>query len=338
MLPKTKTMNTRHILLTAIVGLISFQLVSRTVYVKPSGSGDGSTWSTATSDLVSALQNAQPGDQIWVGVGTYYPTQGQDRNACFNIPSGVKLYGGFLGDETSPQQRNTKSYKSILSGNIGSRSESGDNSFTVVLLNDTNENNQLDGFIIADGNANGSGPSADPERCGGGLYIKSATENRSARPIIKDCIFRNNYARDGGAVYVYGRKGECSPAFKNCQFLNNTANLDGGAVYNDGRHGGKANPSFKMCIFSDNKSNYGGAICNYGGGGESSPQIHNCVFQNNEAYLRGGAIFNMDIDGLTHPVVNDCQFVDNKAVAGKGMYTFSKYGEKEEGVVNTASN
>ncbi len=327
----------RHILLTAIIGLISFQLVSKTIYVKPSGSGNGSTWSTATNDLVSALQNAQLGDQIWVGVGTYYPTQGQDRTACFTIPSGVKIYGGFLGDETSPQHRNTQPNKSILSGNIGSRSESADNSFTVVLIDNSTENNHLDGFIIADGNANGSGPTADLERSGGGLYIKTAIGNESARPIIQDCIFRNNYARDGGAVYVYGRKGECSPTFKNCQFLNNIANLDGGAVYNDGRHGGKANPSFTRCVFSNNKSNYGGAICNYGGGGESSPQINNCVFQNNEAYLRGGAIFNMDIDGLTHPIVNDCQFVNNKAVAGKGMYTFSKYDEKEEGVVKTTT-
>ena len=70
----------------------------------------------------------------------------------------------------------------------------------------------------------------------------------------------------------------------------------------------------------------------------SSPKINNCVFRNNEAFLRGGAIFNMDIAGETNPTVNDCQFIDNKAVAGKGMYTFSKYEDKEEGTVSTKMN
>ena len=43
----------------------------------------------------------------------------------------------------------------------------------------------------------------------------------------------------------------------------------------------------------------------------------------------------MDVEGIAHPIVNDCQFVDNNAVAGKGMYTFSKNKEKQEGDVTT---
>lgn len=327
-----------HILLTGLMGLFSLQLLATTIYVKSNGNGDGSSWASATNDLRSALKKAKFGDQVWVAKGTYFPTKDLNRKASFNIPAGVRVFGGFAGNETSPQQRNIKSNKSVLSGNIGSASDKSDNSFTVVSMEDANDKNHLDGFIITDGHANGAGPSGDKERCGGALYLRVAEGDIYGSPTVQNCVFQNNYARDGGAVYLYGRKGECTPVFSSCQFNNNVANLDGGAVFNDGRHGGKASPSFTSCTFSGNKGNYGGAVCNYGGGGESSPKINNCIFRNNEAYLRGGAIFNMDIDGKTRPVVNDCQFVDNKAVAGNGMYTFSKYREKLEGAVDTKMN
>ncbi|MEZ4958089.1 MAG: hypothetical protein R2825_31305 [Saprospiraceae bacterium] len=328
----------RHILLTGICSFIAFQILAVTIYVKTDGRGTGTSWSDAMGNLTEALQTAQSGDQVWVAKGTYYPTDDFNRSISFNIPAGVKVFGGFSIGETSPQQRNIQSNKSVLSGNIGSKSDPTDNSFTVVVMDNATEGNQLDGFIITDGYANGAGPSGDRERCGGALYIKTKIGHNNGSPTIQHCNFQKNYARDGGAIYLNGRKGACRPFFTNCQFTDNTAYLDGGAVFSDGRHEGQANPSFNNCTFSGNKGNYGGALCNYGGGGESSPTINNCVFRNNEAFLRGGAIFNMDIDGETKPVVNDCQFVDNKAVAGKGMYTFSKYNEKEEGTVNTKMN
>ena len=328
----------RHILLTGLLSLAALQILAAIIYVKPNGTGNGASWAEASGDLAVTLQGAQPGDQVWVALGTYLPTLERSRKACFSIPVGVKVLGGFAGNEISPNQRNLQSNKSILSGNIGSKSDHSDNSFTVVMMIDANENNQLDGFVIADGNADGSGPSGDRDRCGGGLYIKIKEGSKNGNPVIQNCVFQNNFARDGGAVYLFGRTAECAPYFNNCQFLNNTAHLDGGAIFNDARHGGNTSPSFSSCTFSGNKGNYGGAICNYGGGGVSSPKINNCVFRNNEAFLRGGAIFNMDIAGETNPTVNDCQFIDNKAVAGKGMYTFSKYEDKEEGTVSTKMN
>lgn len=327
----------KQVLLTGFLSLMAFHLVAITIYVKAEGKGNGNSWSTATSNLVEALRQAQPGDEVWVAKGTYYPTKDKNRKISFSVPAGVKVYGGFAGTETSPQQRKLQTNKSILSGNIGSKSDAADNSFTVVQMSQATDGNHLDGFIIADGNANGAGPSGDRERCAGGLYVR-ITESKSGSPTVQHCTFKNNFARDGGAVYLYGRKGSCTPVFNNCQFLNNTANLDGGAVFSDGRHGGKANPTFTSCKFNGNKGNYGGALCNYGGGGESSPKINQCTFTNNEAYLRGGAIFNMDIDGKTKPSVNDCQFSDNKAVAGNGMYTFSKYKERQDDAVNTKMN
>ena len=327
----------RLFLLTGIISLASIQVFADTIFVKAGANGSGLSWADAIGSLSEALSEAESGDKVWVAEGIYYPTHGADREISFSIPEGVQVFGGFAGSESSLQQRNIQTNKTVLSGNIGSESDQTDNSYTVVQMYPAHDNNLLDGFTIVGGYADGSGPSGIQNRCGGGLYIRSAKE-MSASPTVQNCVFQNNYARDGGAVYLYGRKGECSPYFTNCRFEDNLAHLDGGAVFNDGRHEGIASPAFNHCKFMGNKGNYGGAICNYGGGGESSPSMNNCVFSNNEAYLRGGAIYNMDINGVTQPTVNECQFVSNKAVAGNGMYTFSKYKAKEEDKVNTDKN
>lgn len=316
--------------MVVVVCFTVFSLHANTIFVKQDGKGAGSSWADATGDLNSALFIAQPGDQIWVAKGSYYPTNQNDRKISFSIPSGVKVYGGFVGNETSASQRSFKSQKTILSGNIGSKTDNSDNSYTVVYIKNADQNTVLDGFTISDGAADGAGPSADKDRCGAGIYIDGSGENNSSNPTIQNCIFQNNFARDGGAAYVNGRAGTCNPAFIDCEFHNNRVDLDGGAIFNDGRHNGNANSLFKRCSFSNNKANYGGALCNYGGKGQCNPVIMNCVFRNNEAFLRGGAIFNMDVEGEAKPVVNDCQFVDNQAVAGESIYTFSKPEPKQK--------
>lgn len=321
----------RHRILLGVVALVaSLGLQATTVYVKQGATGAGTSWADATGDLNAALFIAQPGDQVWVANGIYYPTDQKDRRAAFMIPSGVKVYGGFSGNETSVGQRNAKAQRSTLSGNIGAKNNHSDNSYTVVLIKNADERTLLDGFIISDGNADGTGPSADKDRCGAGLYIEGAGQGNVSMPVISNCIFQNNFARDGGAAYLNGRGGNCSPTFIACEFNSNRVDLDGGAIFNDGRHHGMANPVIQQCAFNGNQANYGGALCNYGGKGQCNPSIKSCVFKNNEAFLRGGAIFNMDVEGEAKPVINDCQFVDNQAVAGEGIYTFSKPEPREK--------
>ncbi len=317
-------------ILSAAMWIVVLNLHATTFYVKQGSSGTGNSWADATGDLNSVLFIAQPGDQVWVAKGAYYPTNLSDRRIAFTIPSGVKVYGGFKGSETSVGQRDAKSQKTILSGNISSKTDDSDNSYTVVIIKNANESTLLDGFVIADGTSDGAGPSADKDRCGAGVYIDGSGQDNVSNPTIQNCIFENNYARDGGAAYVNGRSGICSPTFINCEFKKNRVDLDGGAIFNDGRHNGIANTIFKDCNFDGNQANYGGALCNYGGKGQCNPIIKNCVFRNNEAFLRGGAIFNMDVEGEARPMINDCQFVNNQAVAGESMYTFSKPEPKEK--------
>ncbi len=326
----------RHFLFTGVLCLLLLNVNARVLFVKHDGAGSGTSWSDALGNLAAALHKAQPGDSIWVAQGIYFPTDKKDRRIAFIVPQGVKVYGGFQGEETLLEQRNFKANKTVLSGNIGAGDRFTDNSYTVVYIRQADESTVLDGFIIADGTADGAGPPGSISRCGAGLYVDGFGCKKSTSPRIVNCVFQNNRARDGGAVYLNGSGGRCNPAFYNCEFQNNQADLDGGAVFNDGRDDGEASPQFVNCIFYKNQGNYGSAICNYGSRGNSSPLIQNCVFRNNKASRRGGAIFNMDVEGRVMPILNACQFIDNQAVADKD--TFSRGNMPGEGKIIRAGN
>src|SRR5204863_4701767 len=106
------------VLLTAPVG-------AAIRFVDPSSPGPlhtGGSWSTAFTTLPAALSAAAVGDEIWVAEGIYKPTTGTDRTISFQVPTGVRLFGGFGGfgtNESSLSQRNILLHKSILSGDIG---------------------------------------------------------------------------------------------------------------------------------------------------------------------------------------------------------------------------
>jgi hypothetical protein len=73
-----------------------------------SGADDGTSWSDAfqgPSGLRRALAAAASGDEDWVADGTYLPTLSGVRTRSFDLKTNVKLYGGFVGGETSLSQR-----------------------------------------------------------------------------------------------------------------------------------------------------------------------------------------------------------------------------------------
>ncbi len=294
-------------LLTAMVLMLTVSIFqAQVIYVKMGAQGDGSSWENAIGNLNDALKSAQPGTQVWVAAGTYTPTDKNDRRASFVIPDGVAVLGGFAGHETSVEQRSIQNNPTILSGEIGQPGVA-DNSYNVVFMDNVGEQTILDGFIITDGNANGDAVEADRSRCGGGLYISGA----DSRPIINNCVFLRNLARDGAAVYINGRQGTCSPQFYNCSFRENEAGLDGGAVYNDGRGNGMSNPGFFGCEFFRNVGTYGGAICNATDNGTCNLTMEGCTFVENVAYLRGGAVFSLNGTEKCYLELLECSFEGN---------------------------
>src|SRR5690606_37941362 len=96
------------------------------------GANNGYSWADAFTDLQSALAIAASGTEIWVAKGTYKPTTGTDRNATFAMKNGVAVYGGFVGTETSRDERRWWEHETILSGDIGVEDDDSDNSRRVV--------------------------------------------------------------------------------------------------------------------------------------------------------------------------------------------------------------
>ncbi len=301
-------------------------LSGRIIYVKAGGTGDGSSWQNATGDLQAALFAARKGDQVWVAAGRYQTSPDNNRMLSFIIPDGVKLYGGFAGYETSLAQRDWVRNATILSGEIGTES-SEDNAYTVVLTRGVSSETVIDGFIIADGTANGTGKFGDPVRSGGGWY-NDGTRYPSS-PTIRNCVFANNYARDGGAFYNNARGRQASPLFQNCTFVANRVDLDGGAVFNDGRGGGAANPRFENCLFQANSANYGGAMINYGVEGQSNPVMQNCSFVENSVYVAGTAIYNVWLKGEATPEFVECRFQRNQPEAQPPVRNFPDPGRSD---------
>lgn len=254
----------RAILLSflALFCVLTAQAQNR-IYVSPDGTGDGTSWD-ATTKLESALAKAQAGDEIWLK-GFHQITDATTQlyvapENGWTVPSGVKIFGGFEGTETSIEQRKTlgkayqMTYRSVLSGDInrddkidpnnsifpenGTRS---DNAKHVLVLNafrdeadNLNDNSNptvVDGLTIVGGHA------AD---FGGGIYVKGGTD--CVPYSIDRCYLLNNYAPKGGAIYVDAsvKKVETQSLINQCVVYNNVAgtvigkeNL-GGGIYIDG--------------------------------------------------------------------------------------------------------
>jgi len=282
------------------------------------GPWDGRSWQTAFRRIQDALAPAKPGDEVWVAKGTYLTSRTGDRSESFRLKPGVSLFGGFAGTESKRERRDWEKNPTVLSGAIGRPGDRTDNAYHVVV---GASGAFLDGFVITGGNANGRRPrgrrpgsihisphivlSGPSDNVGGGML------NYQCAPIVRNCVFENNTAGKGGAVYNmvardFGpprRRPEPAPTFENCRFENNTSRGRGGAVANDLR----THPTFLRCQFIGNSTGgKGGAVYNDFG---CSPTFANCLFVGNAAFA-GGAIAN---DGGSCPVINCCTFYGNRA-------------------------
>lgn len=219
-----------------------------TYYVKTAATGtaSGDSWDNATT-LSDALANAQARDQIWVEAGTY--------RGSFSLKSGVSLYGGFEGTESSPEERaidSDKAYRmthqTILSGDTDNNDRVDDvnlifpandsrtgNATHVLTLNLTptqqsgNNNTEptiVDGITIKGGHADGVSEQ------GGGILVEG-DNSKGGVYIIRRCFFIENYATQGGALYVASNvsntnNNEC--LIDRCGFFNNAAGQRGNAI------------------------------------------------------------------------------------------------------------
>ncbi len=314
------------------------------IYVndRASGRGTGDTWQDAYNDLQLALARAESNDQVWIAKGVYKPTSRDGRrDACFALPSGVAMYGGFRGSESSLESRDWTRNATVLSGEIGDRRTRMDNNYRVITVIDAQSGTLLDGLYVQ-GAYNDCGC---PNSRGGGLYVENS------ELAVRNCVVRWNQAGGGGGMWnqdsitlVEGSRFEentnraisnnastvrlvyCSfvrnmqenngegaaigdfsgttTVASNCQFQGNVSRVRAGAVYSHG-----SDSTYIGCVFERNRTgDAGGAIFQFSG----SLVLRECAFINNtaEGATAGG------VGSLPEPVISNCIFWGNRGGGG----------------------
>jgi hypothetical protein len=272
---------------------------------------DGSTWALALAEVQDGLDAAEIGAadsdgsgscDVWVRAGTYTPTEdasgstvpADPRAKTFLLKANVGLYGGFDGTETAIGDRDVAANTTVLSGDIGTASDS-DNCYHVVTGAD---DAVLDGFTISGGNADGS----NPDDYGGGMY------NDYASPLVAGCVFSGNAAAtSGGGMY---NSYSTSPMIEDCSFADNAAAVSGGGMYNF-----FSAPTVRRCSFTGNSAQSGGAM---GNADNATAFVASSTFSGNEATDNGGAVYN----NYAGPWLVGCAFWSNAAAYGGAIYDY----------------
>ncbi|MDO8368349.1 MAG: T9SS type A sorting domain-containing protein [Saprospiraceae bacterium] len=291
------------------------------VHASAVGGNNGTSWADAFTNLQTALQFVQTGSEVWVAEGSYLPTANNNRDSSFNLPSGVLLYGGFNGTETSLDQRNWQAHPAILSGDIGISSDSSDNSYTILYLDNPDSLTIVDGFVFRFGNAGypfNDRLATSSSRSGGAIYIMADWE---AFAMISNCRFERNIARNhGGAVYVNGAGSfAAAPTFKDCVFERNAAGQDGGGIARVG-NSDLERPDFVGCIFRENKaSRNGGGLYFQDANVDSWLDVQGCNFVKNQGLSGGGGAalrIGRPEGGMARVI--DCRFEENDTQSWSG--------------------
>lgn len=72
---------------------------AKVFYMTPTGTASGASWQEAASDLSSVMEQAAPGDEIWMAGGDYTVSR------TIYVKEGVDIYGGFAPGATSVDER-----------------------------------------------------------------------------------------------------------------------------------------------------------------------------------------------------------------------------------------
>jgi hypothetical protein len=274
------------------------------------GANNGSSWDDAFNWLQDALAVAGRGDEILVAQGVYKPDQGADvtggdREATFQVRSGVTVKGGYAGfGSPDPNERDVELYETILTGDLNGddieelyEPPNAENSYHVITISRTDSTTVLGGFIVIAGNADGD-LAGGPRNKGGAVY------NDGGSLKICNCKFIGNSAYGGGAIY----SGFGSPKFINCNFEDNWAS----AMYNL-----DSSPELINCKFIGNHSVFGGAMFN----DNSDAVLTDCLFFKNLVkdlyHGAGGGMYNSDSD----LILTNCAFEQN------WVCVYHKYGQ-----------
>ncbi|RYU92814.1 beta strand repeat-containing protein [Emticicia agri] len=253
-------------------------------YVKTAaaGSGDGSSWANASGDIQAMINASSTNDSVWVASGVYIPLYDGTGNAnpanvrhkIFYMKSGVKLFGGFAGTETSFSQRDFKTNRTVFSGDADNNDTNTDGNFISESYTDIQGNNsyhvlgviscdkltRIDGITFTAGK---SGTTGDPSQTVGSGSLSTvfgpAISIAGAFPTVANCVFIGN---DGyyGTTYHNNVNGTDTVRINNSYYLNNRAQFGGGMFIHRGHTLIDNVVLVNNAVFRSNAYRNGGAI------------------------------------------------------------------------------
>jgi hypothetical protein len=246
--------------LIAALFIVSATCVADTLYVAPSATagGIGQSWSTAFSSIGDALAKWQLGDEIWCAAGQY-----QIPQAGYPVSNGMRIYGGFKGNETQREQRDWYRQRTVLNSSMGA---------SIFMLTACDSITRIDGFVLQGTRStavlvNGGTPrifnnhfrscstttdgaairmtgggriqieycvfeDCKADRFGGAVFlnsdITSAAWNRQWGPFIGQCFFVSCIAQRGGGLYIADCPG--TTQITSSVFAGNSAEDAAGAI------------------------------------------------------------------------------------------------------------
>ena len=279
------------------------------IYVSSTASGanDGSSWSNAYTSLTNGLVKASFGDEVWVSAGTYTPWDAPDLS--FELPSGVKLYGGFGGTESNLTERDWEANPTILSGKIDDQTYSK----IVLLITDPDTSTLVDGFTIRDALDFDPIPCSNEYPChSGGVEVLFNSNEGSPGLTIRNCTLTGNITNQGPGMSVIGKEVLYDLLLENILVENNTA-INGEMGINV--IGGGKNVNISQCTFKSNDAFFGGAFVYFDGEGEFEKNltIQDCKFISNIIEIDGGAGIGIvkDHEEKLNLLIEFCQFLGN---------------------------
>jgi len=329
-------MNIRQTLICLLALMPSF--IYSQIYVDQfaTGSGNGSSWENAYTDLQDALANANIGAEIWVAKGIYLPSDNNDVTATFNLLGSISLYGGFKGSETSIDMRRIEDNPTVLSGDYNGNDNVvvnvdpldltfqnfSDNANRIITASNVTGTIIIDGFTVAGGRAPSSG--------GGMLFAPDGT----LTVIVRNCTVKENFSSDtAGAIRLGASAGEVlNFSLEQCIAMHNECNSfssKGGVLWSTGS--GLVNTNYENCLFYQNYSRGRGGVISHDV--EANVKYLNCVFSGNIASA-GGALF----ENTREPVnITNCTFYNNEAsenFSGAAIQNWSDFGSEDVNIYN----
>ena len=295
-----------------LLGLVGHAEAQRRYHVDDDAApgGNGLSWATAFQHPDDAFGLAVSKDVVWVAEGVYRPRTLREpsnpRSASLIVPQGVRVRGGFAGDEVSTLERRGRAERTIFSGELGDPASDLDDASTVVWV------------FHPDGVPPGAtrishltieGARSDPasQTPGGGIYSFNSglvlehitlRDNRSLRGgaiaaqpgllVMKNCVLDHNEAEiHGGGVWLQS----AAMRLTHCTLDSNRAGDAGGGVYINGTGDDAKNRVLTNSVIIDNVASRGGGLF-FGGGAfsQGSAVLRNCTVAFNRALTRGGGI------------------------------------------------